>query len=488
MKSDTLSAVSSDIQVITNSRGTVKAIRVGAYCRVSTKMEQQKKSIETQMAAYERIICQHPGWMLAGIYADHGISGASVNRRTEFLRMIEDAEAGKLDYILVKSISRFSRNTVDLLNFVRALKAHGVYVYFEKEGIDTGDDNSEFLLSVFAAAAQEEVISLSNNLKVGARMRYAQGIQSWRHIYGYRKNWIIVPEEAERIRWIFDSYVNGKNVPQICVELNKHALSGSSEKWIEGTVSYILHNERYAGDLLMQKNYVTDPISGHMVKNRNAKIKQYFVRDHHEPIVSHKTFVTVQTILTMKNHLRGIKQYPFYNILKCPFCGENMVRFKFTNRPFWTCGGRGDGTIRCKRSKCIPFAVNEKALLAGLDALGLPLEYAPLRQLVSGITFSRWGFEQLCVTLREPEEKRILMHMEFGASYNTPYPIITDKEGNILSLQRNTTEKVMLISGRRIHLSTAERILKIREVVNKLIIEPPESYEANVPKVHSRKC
>ena len=147
------SPASPDVHIIEQEVQTYQKTLVGAYCRVSTDMEVQKSSLETQMMAYKRIIADHPGWVLAGIYADEGLSGTSVNRRTEFQRMISDAKAGKLNYILVKSISRFSRNTVDLLQYVRELKQIGVNVYFEKEHIDTGAGSSEFLLSISACVA-----------------------------------------------------------------------------------------------------------------------------------------------------------------------------------------------------------------------------------------------------------------------------------------------------------------------------------------------
>ena len=213
MLNQSLSPASSGVQVIENTGTPNKTILVGAYCRVSTDLEMQKTSLETQMIAYEKIINDHPGWVLAGIYADKGLSGTSVNHRTEFQRMIADAKEGKLNYILVKSISRFSRNTVDLLQYVRDLKKIGVYVYFEKERIDTGKTDSEFMVSIFGAAAQEEIISLSNNMKVGRRMRFAQGKQQWTHIYGYRRGWEIVPAEAEVIRKIYDMYLSGCSLP-----------------------------------------------------------------------------------------------------------------------------------------------------------------------------------------------------------------------------------------------------------------------------------
>ncbi len=230
MQNLSLSPSSSGVHVIENAASLNNSILVGAYCRVSTNLDVQKASLETQMAAYEKIIRDHPGWVLAGIYADKGLSGTSVNHRTEFQRMIADAKAGKINYILVKSISRFSRNTVDLLQYVRDLKKIGVFVYFEKERIDTGKTDSEFMVSIFAAAAQEEIISLSNNMKVGRRMRFAKGETQWTHIYGYNRGWEIVPEEAEVIRRIYDMYLSGSGLPEICDALSKDRILYPQEK------------------------------------------------------------------------------------------------------------------------------------------------------------------------------------------------------------------------------------------------------------------
>ena len=282
------SPASPDVHIIEQEVQTYQKTLVGAYCRVSTDMEVQKSSLQTQMMAYKRIIADHPGWVLAGIYADEGLSGTSVNRRTEFQRMISDAKAGKLNYILVKSISRFSRNTVDLLQYVRELKQIGVNVYFEKEHIDTGAGSSEFLLSIFGAAAQEEIISLSNNMKVARRMRFAQGKEQWTHIYGYERGWEIVPEEAEVIQRIYRMYVNGNSLTEICDELNNEGIPVSAGKgrWEAHSIAMMMKNEKYAGHILMQKSFIKDPITHEKVSNRDAIIPQYFKRNHHVPIVS----------------------------------------------------------------------------------------------------------------------------------------------------------------------------------------------------------
>ena len=491
MSTNTLPPVSAELVKIENNHAPKNIIRVGAYCRVSTKMETQKKSMETQMAAYERIIQEHPGWELAGIYADHGSSGTCVLNRTEFLRMMTDARAGKLDYLLVKSISRFSRNTVDLLTFIRELSDLGVHVYFEKERIDTGELASEFLLSVFAAAAQEEIISLSNNLKVGIRMRYAQGEQHWCRVYGYQKGWVIEPNEAEVVRSIFDKYLNGATLVEIRRELNKTDWKKQNKaQWSATTLSLVLHNEKYAGDLRMQKAFVDDPIIGHVVNNRSSIIPQYYVRDHHESIVSHEVFDTVQEILTMRDPGRGIKQYPFYGLLKCPYCGMNMVRFKRNKDFYWTCGGNGASIIRQERTNCIPYAVREDALIRALTKAGYPSDYAPLKAIISEMTFPRWDWMDLKIIPVNSKQKPVFLHMDYGEPVYTPYPVFTEQTRQCRLNGKAHVVRLIYINGTKIRSGcgdfTCNFAKALQQQVNNLVIRPPEDYELNIPRIESQ--
>ena len=199
----------------------VGKIRVAAYCRVSTDSDEQQMSFDTQVEVYKEKIKADPDWVLAGIYADDGISGTGVARRTDFLRMINDARAGKIDRIITKSISRFARNTLECIQYVRELKALGVTILFEKENIDTGGAFSEMLLTVMAAFAQEESRSLSENIKWGVRKRYEEGTDRGVQIFGYMKNeetgetYIINKKEAGIVQGIFDMYERGSSYMDI---------------------------------------------------------------------------------------------------------------------------------------------------------------------------------------------------------------------------------------------------------------------------------
>lgn len=488
------SPASPDVHIIEQEVQTYQKTLVGAYCRVSTDMEVQKSSLETQMMAYKRIIADHPGWVLAGIYADEGLSGTSVNRRTEFQRMISDAKAGKLNYILVKSISRFSRNTVDLLQYVRELKQIGVNVYFEKEHIDTGAGSSEFLLSIFGAAAQEEIISLSNNMKVARRMRFAQGKEQWTHIYGYERGWEIVPEEAEVIQRIYRMYVNGNSLTEICDELNNEGIPVSTGKgrWEAHSIAMMMKNEKYAGHILMQKSFIKDPITHEKVSNRDAIIPQYFKRNHHAPIVSEEIWEAANLIMTMKDIRRGVVQYPFYGILHCPFCGANMVRFHHSGKDwYWTCCGKKDGTTRSERSSCPPFAVSDTALLHSLEEAGLPTEYWPLKQIAASITFPKGDWDHLLIKPATAGEEPILIPIEYDRPSNSPLPIIKEKLYEWRYIRGNEVFLTVFINGIPMERSRSGIMVKhIRNLQNRvrsLRILPHEHYESDVPKVEKTK-
>ena len=359
-------------------------IKVAAYCRVSTDMELQQNSLDTQIEAYTRIINEHPGWELSGIYADKGITGTMVRRRTEFLRMIEDAKAGKINYILAKSISRFSRNTVDAIEYIRLLKNLGVSVYFEKEHLDTGSTASELILTILAAAAQEEILTISTNLKMGRRMRAEAGMAAWTPTYGYRlkkthtgnkyedkeaERWIIHEKEAKVVRRIFQEFIEGWSTTEISQHLNDDGVPTARGygKWASMTLSRIINNEKYLGDVLAQKYYIKDPIQHIMVRNKGI-ITQYYIKDHHPAIIDRQTGETVKKIAALRDNHNGTTQYPFYGLLKCPICGVDMVRVPvyLHNRYYvWTCGGRTQQQelTRAERTQCPPYAISEKSIL-----------------------------------------------------------------------------------------------------------------------------
>ena len=251
----------------------IKVKRVAAYARISMETKRLNHSLSQQISYYNDLIQKNPEWTFAGIYADKGITGTKTNDRIQFNKMIEDAMNGKIDIILTKSISRFARNTLDLLNIVRKLKDKGIEVRFEKEKINTLTNDGELMLSILASFAQEESRSISDNIKWANKKRFEKGEPYNKcEVYGYKwdgDNLVIVEEEAKIIKYIFESYANGMNRKEIARQLiDKRTRRGN--KFNDATIIYILLNSIYTGNLELQKFYVTDPISK---KERRNKVK-----------------------------------------------------------------------------------------------------------------------------------------------------------------------------------------------------------------------
>lgn len=300
-----------DVEVIPATVGTVpKGVdpplkRVAAYCRVSTDQEAQSSSYELQVKYYTEFIAAKDGWILAGIYADEGISGTQTKHREQFLKMVEDCKDGKIDLIMTKSISRFSRNVVDCLTNIRLLKelTPPVEVYFEKERLSSLDEKTEMVLSLMASIAQEESRSISANISWAIRNRMKDGTQKipTSCLFGYdtdeKGNLVIIPEEAEIVKFIYRSFVSGIHPDVIAQKLNK---AGSTtvrgNRWTGTSVKNILQNEKYCGDVLMQKTYTVDYLT-HKTKKNEGERDQYFIPDHHDAIVSHEMWDRTKELL-----------------------------------------------------------------------------------------------------------------------------------------------------------------------------------------------
>lgn len=303
--------------------------RVAAYCRVSTDSDEQLGSLENQMDAFRYQVMLHEDWELVDIYTDEGITGTSTRHRAGFQQMIADCKVGKIDYIITKSISRFARNTMDCLNYVRELQGMGVQVFFEKEGIDTAESISEMLLTVMAAFAQEESRSISENVKWGMRKRFEAG-QEWRiPIYGYRHTeeemYIIVPEEAAIVREIFTRYVHGEMPREIIADMTARKVpppAGTTWKLLQ--VARMLHNEKYTGDVVLQKHYIESHLTHREVKN-HGELPLYHIYNAHPAIIDRHLFDQAAAIARMRCVKTGNSSYPYDTMLRCPFCGKTLV-------------------------------------------------------------------------------------------------------------------------------------------------------------------
>lgn len=278
-----------------------KLLRVAAYCRVSTLQEQQESSYEAQVNHYQEKIQNHPGWKLAGIYADDGKSATSTKKRLDFQAMIEDCMAGKIDMVLTKSISRFARNTVDALTNIRKLKEKNIPVIFEKESINTMEGSGELLLTILSSQAQEESRNISENCHWGIVRKFEEGKVMVNHsrFLGYTKdkdgNLVIVPEEAQLVRRIYKLYLEGNSSYRVKRILEAEGIPTVTGKktWSATTIDRMLSNEKYMGDALQQKTYTVDFLTKKKVKN-NGIVPQYYIENDHEAIIPKELFYRVQ--------------------------------------------------------------------------------------------------------------------------------------------------------------------------------------------------
>ena len=322
-------------------KSAVRKLRVAAYCRVSTEEEEQQGSFEIQKLYYTEKINSTPEWEVAGIYADDGISGVHTKKRDGFNQMIQDCKKRKIDLILTKSISRFARNTLDSIQYVRMLKQMGIAVVFEKENINTATMNSEMILTVLSAFAQAESESISQNVARGKRMGYKHGKFAFPYgrIIGYRKGADgkpeIIPEQAEIIRLIFNSYLQGDSLQSIKAKLETAgALTArGNTEWSAQSIQRILQNEKYCGDVLLQKTFTEDVLTGVHKKN-TGQLPQYYIENYHEGIVSKQMFREVQAEIARRNsksaanqrkHRRGRynSKYALSERLVCGNCGSS---------------------------------------------------------------------------------------------------------------------------------------------------------------------
>ena len=349
--------------------------RTAAYCRVSTDEEDQINSYNSQKEYYELKINETANWSNAGIFADEGISGTSMDRRKEFNKMIRACRQGKIDRILCKSISRFARNTVDCLIIVRELKALGIAVYFEKENIDTLTQQSEFIITLHSSFAQAESESLSANVRIGKRISMSRGKVIFRAdiMVGYKKEkdgpLLIDPAGARTVLRIYSAYLAGKSLGQIKNELIADGIppARSVKGWSSEVIHNILTNERYMGDALLQKWYKESCLAKSCKKN-NGELPKYYVENNHQGIVSKELFNRVQTeILRRTNRKKMVSptgerirgkysaQYALTERVVCGECGTPYRRCTWTQnglkRIVWRCISRLEhGKQYCRKS------------------------------------------------------------------------------------------------------------------------------------------
>jgi len=312
-----------------------KRKNVAAYARVSSGKDAMLHSLSAQVSYYNSYIQQHVDWCFAGVYADEALTGTKDNR-PEFQRMVADCKAGKIDMIITKSISRFARNTVTLLETVRALKSFGVDVYFEEQNIHSMSGDGELMLAILASFAQEESLSASENVKWRIRNDFKQGIMPMhlKRLYGFKRTpdggFEIVEEEAEVIRYIAKRYMEGLGFTRIARELNEQGIkSPSGHEWHYTGVRSVLTNEKNAGDMRLQKRFVQDHISKKQVKNK-GQLAMYYLEENHEGILSRELYEAILEEMKRRekqgNHKYTDTVFPFTGIIRCEKCGANYRR------------------------------------------------------------------------------------------------------------------------------------------------------------------
>ena len=369
-----------------------KQLRVAAYCRVSTKEEEQASSYEAQCEYYTDKIMSNKEWTMAGIFADEGITGTSTKKRTEFLRMIRQCKQKKIDLILTKSIQRFARNTLDCINYTRILRQLGIGVLFEKENINSLPPDSEFMITMYGAMAQSESESISGNIRRGRQMHAKVGtlkVPCYR-LYGYEKDadgkFRVIPEQAEIVRELYKRYESGASLRNLKDWLEEKQIKTvlGTDDWSISVIKGILTNEKYCGDVLLQKTFCTDVISKKIVKNV-GQMTQYYMPDHHEAIVSREQYNAVKAEMARRSALRSPSKEAVtgrscytskYALSDRLFCGECGTLYRRKTRNIkgniyheWRCISRLEyGKKYCHESPTLRELPLQTAILAAINS------------------------------------------------------------------------------------------------------------------------
>ena len=405
--------------MFSSKREEFRQLRVAAYCRVSTDDEDQINSYNTQVAFYTEYISSNPKWKFVGIYADEGVTGTMVSKRKGFRDMIKDCEKHKIDLILTKSISRFARNTVESLTYVRKLKAMNIGVMFEEQNINSLTTDSEMFVGLYSVIAQAESENISANVRWGIQQRMKKGLYGFHFkTYGYIKGSDgepeIVPDEAEVVKKVFKLYLNGYSISGIEKYLSENKLFNREGKpFSSSVIRSMLSNEKYVGDLLLQKTYRLDCISKKTVVN-NGQLPKYLVSNNHAPIIDRDTFNLVQ----LETARRGSKskksdncitelgkyssKYAFSEILFCGDCGSPFRRKVITRANgrdvYWRCINRAEnGKKYCKKSVSIKEKDLQNAVCRALTRIS-PERADLLNAINSALAYSISGDESVLST------------------------------------------------------------------------------------------
>lgn len=419
-----------------------RQLRVAAYCRVSTEEEEQQSSYEAQCTYYTDKIMTNPEWTMAGIFADEGITGTSTKKRDDFNRMIRKCRQKKIDLILTKSISRFARNTLDSLKYIRALKELGIGIIFEKENINTLEMDTELIITFMSAFAQSESESISANVRWGKRQAMKEGKTSvnFKKLYGYfldsEGNPQVDSDKAEVIRSIFNRYLQGASLRMIRQELEAAGIPNpaGSEKWGIDQIRNILSNEKYCGDVLMQKTFIQDCISKKVVKN-TGQLPMYLIQNNHPAIVSREVYQAVQAEKARRSASASpskktsstgrtcyASKFALSERLVCGECGTLYRRCTWKRngktRIVWRCVSRLDyGTRYCHQSPTMDEEPLQRAIMAAISSVMSPKE--KINGLITDAALEETGkLPNSAMTLGDINRRLEELEAEFDTLFN----------------------------------------------------------------------
>ena len=425
-----------------NKLSVKRQLRVAAYCRVSTEEEEQQSSYEAQCTYYTDKIMTNPEWTMAGIFADEGITGTSTKKRDDFNRMIRKCRQKKIDLILTKSISRFARNTLDSLKYIRALKELGIGIIFEKENINTLEMDTELIITFMSAFAQSESESISANVRWGKRQAMKEGKTSvnFKKLYGYfldsEGNPRVDSDQAEVIRGMYNRYLQGASLRMIRQELEAEGMPNPAgrEKWGIDQIRNILSNEKYCGDVLMQKTFIQDCISKKVVKN-TGQLPMYLIQNNHTAIVSREVYQAVQAEKARRSASASpskktsstgrtcyASKFALSERLVCGECGTLYRRCTWKRngktRIVWRCVSRLDyGTKYCHQSPTMDEEPLQRAIMAAISSVMAPKE--KINGLITDAALEETGkLPNSAMTLGDINRRLEELEAEFDALFN----------------------------------------------------------------------
>ena len=478
-----------------------RQLRVAAYCRVSTDSEEQLTSYEAQRTYYTDKIMSNPEWTMAGLFADEGITGTSAQKRPEFLRMICQCRQKKIDLILTKSVSRFARNTVDSLKYVRILKELGIAVFFEEQNINTLDADNEMLLTIHSAFSQAESETMSSRVKWGKReaMREGKAIIQYNRLYGYRRGDNnkpeIIPEQAEVVRRIYQQYLTGASLRMIQDTLEGEQVLNVAGKpeWSLNVIRNILTSEKYCGDVLMQKTYISDCISRKTIRN-NGQLPKYLLPDHHEAIVDRQTFDAVQAEMARRSAGRSpsrknaptgrtsyASKYALSERLVCGECGTLYRRCVWAKRgkkrTVWRCVSRLDyGTKYCHNSPSLDEEPLQRAILTALNSVMRNREDMAL-QIAGAMELQLLSVPGQTISLADIQRRIEMLESQFNALLEQAAEQM-DGQDHMVEFQSITSE-IAALKEQRMRLeaqrtSNTAAIQRMSTAASLLSEAPPE--------------